>query len=96
MQIDQSVISGLEKLARLKLTDAERSKLSGDLQSIVNMIDKLQTLDTEGVEPLIWLNENPNALRDDLVQHQLDQSEALSNAPNHDGIYFRVPKVIEH
>ena len=60
------------------------------------MIDQLQTLDTQGVEPLIWLNENPDALRDDLVKDQLSQSEALLNAPNHDGTFFRVPKVIDH
>jgi len=95
MQIDTTLISRLEKLARLQLDDAERSKLTGDLQRILDMVDKLQELDTSGVEPLVYLSESENALRDDEIAQQLTQSEALQNAPKHDGQFFRVPKMIE-
>ncbi len=94
MQIDSTLISRLERLARLKLEPAEREKLGGDLQRILGMVDKLRELDTEGVEPLVYLNDAVNAFREDEVGGQLPQSEALQNAPKHDGQFFRVPKVI--
>lgn len=95
MQIDTALISRLEKLARLQLNAAEREKLAGDLQRILDMVDKLQELDTDGVEPLVYLNDETNTLREDEIAHQLTQTEALLNAPKHDGQFFRVPKVIE-
>lgn len=94
MQIDATLISGLERLARLQLDDAEREKLTADLQRILDMVDKLRELDTAGVEPLVYLNEEAEALRDDEIAHQLSRAEALQNAPRHDGLFFRVPKVI--
>lgn len=95
MQLDKELISRLEKLARLQLSASEREKLTGDLQSMINMIDKLRELDTTGVEPLIYLNDQGNVLREDVVGEQLPVEQALQNAPRHDGQYFRVPKVIE-
>jgi aspartyl-tRNA(Asn)/glutamyl-tRNA(Gln) amidotransferase subunit C len=95
MQIDATLISRLEKLARLQLDDAERTKLTGDLQRILDMVDKLRALDTTGVEPLVYMNDAINVFREDEVAHQLTRAGALQNAPKHDGQFFRVPKVIE-
>ena len=95
MQLDKDLISRLEKLARLQLGDAEREKMVGDLQRILDMVDKLQELDTRHVEPLVYLNDETDALREDEVSNQLPQHEALKNAPRHDGQFFRVPQVIE-
>lgn len=95
MEINEQLISGLERLARLELAAAERSKLQGDLGNILDMVGKLSELDTTGVEPLIWINENPDALRPDVPQGSTTQDAALSNAPRRDGPYFQVPKVIE-
>jgi len=95
MKIDAALISRLEKLARLQLDDAERSKLTSDLQRVLDMVDKLRELDTEGVEPLVYLNDDATELRDDEIARQLTQAEALLNAPKHDGQFFNVPKVIE-
>lgn len=95
MQTDQQLISRLEKLARLRLGDSEREKLGSDLQRILDMVDKLQSLNTDGVEPLIWMNENENALRNDEVSGQLTNEAALLNAPKTDEGYFSTPKVIE-
>lgn len=94
MQINDALILRLEKLARLQLADAERTRLASDLERILDMVDTLGTLNTEGVEPLVYLNEVENVFREDQVGTQLTQSEALQNAPKHDGQYFRVPKVI--
>lgn len=94
MQINNALISRLEKLARLQLGEAERIRLSSDLEHILDMVDTLRELDTEGVEPLIYMNDTENVFREDLVGRQLTQEEALQNAPKQDGQYFRVPKVI--
>jgi aspartyl-tRNA(Asn)/glutamyl-tRNA(Gln) amidotransferase subunit C len=95
MQIDTTLISRLEKLARLQLSEPEREKLTGDLQRILDMVDTLQALDTQGIEPLVYLNGDTHLLREDEVGHQLDRADALANAPKHDDQFFRVPKVIE-
>ena len=95
MQLDKDLISRLEKLARLQLDAAEREKMAGDLQGILDMVDKLQDLDTRHVEPLVYLNDETDTLREDEVLNQLPQDKALKNAPKHDEQFFRVPKVIE-
>jgi aspartyl-tRNA(Asn)/glutamyl-tRNA(Gln) amidotransferase subunit C len=95
MQVDKQLISRLEKLARLQLSDEQREKLGEDLQHILDMVGKLRELNTDGVAPLVYLNDQEHVLRPDEVARQLDQSEALKNAPKHDGKFFRVPKVIQ-
>ncbi|MBK8426353.1 MAG: Asp-tRNA(Asn)/Glu-tRNA(Gln) amidotransferase subunit GatC [Lewinellaceae bacterium] len=95
MQIDAALISRLEKLSRLQLGEAEREKLTGDLQRILDMVDTLGALDTENVEPLVYLNDAVNVLRADEVGRQLTTSEALQNAPEQNGQFFMVPKMID-
>ncbi|MEO1257845.1 MAG: Asp-tRNA(Asn)/Glu-tRNA(Gln) amidotransferase subunit GatC [Bacteroidota bacterium] len=95
MTIDQNLILKLESLAKLELSDAERSKLTGDLNNILSMVEKLQALDTTGVEPLVYINEELNKLREDEVQNEVSQQNALKNAPDQNGTYFKVPKVLK-
>jgi aspartyl-tRNA(Asn)/glutamyl-tRNA(Gln) amidotransferase subunit C len=95
MQIDNTLILHLEKLARLRLQEDERTQLSNDLTDILKMVDKLQEIDTTGVEPLVYLSPVQNVFRADEVRNQLPLSASLSNAPKQDGQFFRVPKVIE-
>ncbi len=94
MKIDKQLISKLENLARLKLSEDESKDLQTDLNAILEMVEKLQELDTEGVEPLVYINEEVNVFRKDKVENQVSQDEALRNAPDHDGSFFKVPKVI--
>ncbi|MCI5080305.1 MAG: Asp-tRNA(Asn)/Glu-tRNA(Gln) amidotransferase subunit GatC [Saprospiraceae bacterium] len=94
MKIDKQLISKLENLARLKLSEEESKDLQTDLNAILEMVEKLQELDTEGVEPLVYINEEVNVFRKDKVTNQVSQDEALRNAPDHDGSFFKVPKVI--
>ncbi len=96
MQIDDALISHLEKLARLRLAPEERERLRGDLNNILAMVEKLQELDLDGVEPLTYISEEVNVLRPDRVQGQVSREEALRNAPDTDGTFFRVPKVIQN
>jgi aspartyl-tRNA(Asn)/glutamyl-tRNA(Gln) amidotransferase subunit C len=95
MEIDRALILKLENLSRLELSETERDKLTGSLNDILKMVDKLNELNTEGVEPLVYINEEVNILRDDVVKNQLSRQEALKNAPDHNGTYFKVPKVID-
>lgn len=94
MQIDRELILKLENLAKLELSKAEREQLTGDLNDILKMVEKLQEVDTKGVEPLVYLNEETTGLRKDGVNNQVDAETALSNAPERSGEYFKVPKVI--
>ncbi len=95
MAVDESVISKLEKLAKLKLTDLERTEMKGDLEKMLNMVDKLSEVDTNGVEPLVYMHEEKNVLRTDKVANVLSREEGLKNAPNRVKTYFAVPKVIK-
>ena len=95
MQIDDQLISRLELLARLELSDAEKVRLKADLNSILGMVEKLNDLDVEGVEPLVYLNDAINRMREDQVANQVSREEALQNAPDQNGTFFRVPKVID-
>ncbi len=95
MKIDDQLISRLELLARLRLSDAEKDRLKTDLNSILAMVEKLNDLDVDNVEPLVYLNEALNRPRKDEVQNQVSREEALRNAPDQDGKFFRVPKVID-
>ena len=95
MKIDKELISKLEHLARLELSDEEAQALMGDLNNILAMVEKLQELDTDNIDPLVYINEEKNQLRADKVGEQLSAKDALKNAPDHDGVFFKVPKVID-
>ena len=94
MQIDKQLILRLEHLARLELSDEERARMTGDLNNILAMVEKLMELDTENIEPLIYINEEVNVLRSDEVKRQLGREAALTNAPDRNEAFFKVPKVI--
>ena len=66
-----------------------------DMNRMLDFVNKLNELDTSNVEPLIYMTEETNVLRDDVVKQEITQKEALKNAPKHDSFYFRVPKVVE-
>ena len=65
-----------------------------DLEKIMEMCEKLNEVDTEGVEPLIYMSDNENVLREDEVVQSISHEDALKNAPKKDSDFFRVPKVI--
>lgn len=95
MHIDTQLISRLEELARLELSETERSKLTADLTEILKMVEKLAEVDTTNIEPLVYINDEVNILRPDEVKNQVTADAAFSNAPDADGTYFKVPKVIK-
>lgn len=94
MEVNDDLINNLAQLARLEFNDAERDEIKNDLQKIISFIDKLNELDTTGVEPLLHMSENVNVLREDEVKRSISREDAFKNAPLHDDQFFKVPKVI--
>lgn len=94
MKITDELLDRIAYLARLEIPEEEREELKKDMDAILTWVDKLKEIDTEGVEPLVYMTQEMNNVRDDEVDNQLSQKDALSNAPNTDDSYFRVPKVI--
>ena len=95
MPVSLKDVDHIALLARLGLTDVERSSLREDLESILAYIGKLQTLDTTGIEPTAHVIELATPLRADAVSNADEADAMLSNAPDRDRTYLRVPKIIE-
>jgi aspartyl-tRNA(Asn)/glutamyl-tRNA(Gln) amidotransferase subunit C len=95
MEINNELISKLENLARLQLEPAEKESLMFDLSNIITMFNKMNEVDTNNVEPLIYINEQVNIWREDIVKNQLSNDEALLNAPEFSKPYFTVPKMMD-
>jgi aspartyl-tRNA(Asn)/glutamyl-tRNA(Gln) amidotransferase subunit C len=95
MEVNDDLINNLAQLAKLEFNDAEKDEIKNDLQKMIAFIDKLNELDTTGVEPLLHMSENVNVLREDEVKGSISREEALKNAPLHDDQFFKVPKVIK-
>ncbi len=94
MKIDNETIDRLAHLARLEYDGEARENIKKDLERVLDMCEKLNEIDTTGIEPLIFMSDNINDLREDVVKDEISRAEALKNAPDKDSDYFRVPKVI--
>ena len=94
MKLDKETVEKLAHLARLEFSEEEKESMIGDMDKILAFVDKLSELDLEGVEPLVYLTEEGNVLRKDVVKTEVSKDKALSNAPDKDSDYFRVPKVM--
>jgi len=95
MEVNDALVQNLANLARLQFNEQEKEIIKKDLQRMIHFVDKLNELNTEGVEPLLHMTDAINVLREDVVQGSIPRSEALKNAPETDGVFFKVPKVIK-
>lgn len=95
MKIDNATVDKIAHLARLEFENEAKEQIKKDMNNMLGFIEKLNELDTSNVEPLIYMSDEVNVLREDNVKHEITQDEALRNAPKHDSDYFKVPKVIE-
>lgn len=95
MQVNDELVEQLAHLARLEFKDQEKEDIKADLEKILGFCEQLNEVDTEGVEPLIYMTDDTNVLREDEVKEHLAKGEALENAPAKDSDYFRVPKVLK-
>ncbi|MEO5647791.1 MAG: Asp-tRNA(Asn)/Glu-tRNA(Gln) amidotransferase subunit GatC [Chitinophagaceae bacterium] len=94
MEVTNQLIDKLADLGRLSFNDEEKAALKIDLEKMIGFIDKLNELDTSGIEPLLHLSDNLNVLREDNVRNMISRVDALKNAPIKDDSFFKVPKVI--
>ncbi len=95
MAVTKKDVEHIAKLAKLKFDENEKEKLQGELNKILEYIDKLNELELGPVEPLENINETENIFREDEVEVCLTKEEALKNAPAKTENFFRVPKVLE-
>jgi aspartyl-tRNA(Asn)/glutamyl-tRNA(Gln) amidotransferase subunit C len=95
MDISNELIDKLADLAKLEFNGEEKEHIKNDLSRILTFIDKLNEIDTNGVEPLIFMSDAVNILREDEVKQTITKEEALQNAPKKDSDYFRVPKFLD-
>jgi len=95
MEITDQLLEKIEKLSMLSFSKAERKQYKTEFQRILDFVEKLQEVDTTGVSPLIHITEEVNHLREDEVTGEVSREDALKNAPQTDGEFFMVPKVVK-
>ena len=95
MEITNKLIQDIAALAKLEFDEKSAELMKADLEKIIDFFDKLSEIDTEGVDPLIYLSEEVNVLREDEIKAVVSQVEALKNAPEKDSDYFKVPTVLK-
>jgi len=95
MEINDELIDRISRLAHLEFkSEEERLRIMSDLEKILNFMNKLNTLDTSGVDPLVYMSDQENITGKDEISNGLSGEDAFRNAPDHNGQYFKVPKVI--
>lgn len=94
MEVNDKMIDHLSHLARLEFNGPQRDRIKADLTKIIGFVDQLSAVNTDGVEPLIFMTDSINVLREDVQKDTITQAEALKNAPVHDSDYFKIPTVL--
>lgn len=94
MSVTVKDVDHIARLAKLEFTDAEKERLTHEMNDILGHMETLNRLDTSAVEPLSHVIELQNVFRADELRPSLPTSEALKNAPDSTEEHFRVPKVI--
>ena len=95
MQVDEATVRRIARLARIKITDEEAKGLEGELSGILNWVEQLGQVDTEGVEPMTRVVPISLKKRPDVVTDGEKADEIVANAPLSEDDYFVVPKVVE-
>lgn len=96
MKIDEATLDRIAELARLDYSDpVARKAILADMERVLTFVEKLNEVDTAGVEPLIFMTDEENTLRDDVAEVSITKQEALKNAPVKDSDYFKVPRVVD-
>ena len=93
-KIDQTQVKKVAKLSRLDLTETEAAEFTGQLSAILEYMEKMNELDTTNVQPLAHCLPISNVFRADAVKESLGTEKTLANAPQRDGEFFKVPKIM--
>ncbi|GIV34380.1 MAG: aspartyl/glutamyl-tRNA(Asn/Gln) amidotransferase subunit C [Chitinophagales bacterium] len=94
MQITDQLFDKIARLAKLEFSEEERKVIIQDMTAILAMMEKLNEVDVSQTDPLVYITEEVNPLRKDQATAGLSRDEVFRNAPLHDGVFFKVPKVI--
>lgn len=95
MVIDKQTVHKVADLARIEIKDNEVENLTKEMNKILTFMEKLNELDTEGVKPLVYMNEESNVWREDVAKNEISVKDGLKNAALHNERFFMVPKIIE-
>ena len=95
MEITDELVDHIANLARLEFQGEKKEAIKADLTKILAFVDQLNQVDTDGVEPLIYMMDSMNVLREDEVKETITQAQALQNAPHKDSDYFKIAKVLK-
>jgi len=93
-KITRQEVRHVAKLARLELSESEEERMTGQMNGILEYMDKLNELETKDVVPTTHAIQLQNIFRADSTHDSLDRKDSLANAPDADGVNFVVPKVI--
>ena len=93
-ELTEQQVRQVAKLARLNCSDNEIKQFTGQLGAILEYINQLNEVNTDGVEPLAHSLPVSNVFREDVIKESLPNDQALKNAPHRDGEYFAIPKVL--
>jgi len=94
MRISPEEVAKVARLARLDLTPEKISQYAGQLDGILGYMDKLSELDTSSVEPMYTPVDHVSVMRDDVVKKDYTREDILKNAPETDGSFFIVPRIV--
>ncbi len=92
--ISQNEVEHVAKLARLELTETEKTLFGEQLSQILTFVEQLQEVPTEGIPPTASVVEQESVLREDVPREGLSREQALSNAPETSEGFFVVPKIL--
>ena len=95
MEVNDAMVDKLAHLSRLQFDETEKIEIKNDLQRMIGFVEKLNELNLEGVEPMLFMSNEVNVLREDEIKGSISREEALKNAPLYDEQFFKVPKVIK-
>lgn len=95
MIIDKQTVHKVADLARIAIKEEEVETLTVEMNKILTFMEKLNELDTTGVKPLVYMNEEVNIWREDISRHEISVEDGLKNAAKHNESFFFVPKIIE-
>ncbi len=95
MKINQQDVEHVARLARLSLSPEDLKIMTGQMDAVLGYVDKLNELDTDGIEPMAHAVPMTNAFREDEITEPIGVERTLQNAPQQADNYFKVPKIIE-
>jgi aspartyl-tRNA(Asn)/glutamyl-tRNA(Gln) amidotransferase subunit C len=95
MKIDDATVRNIARLARIKVSDEEARTLEGELNGILQWVEQLNEVDTQGIAPMTCVTDMRPNMRADVVTDGGYREEIVKNAPEHAGAFFVVPKVVE-